>query len=275
MSIRLLSKITGNSRTANWHHCAGISSRSDCSGPLLGTRHSIHLERLLLCDRPSRQKDRCLPRQVVVLRHLVCRWCFLYKYHGFSKNENNWLSLAGLFALGVAVFPMSLNGQQRLRFHIGVDRLVHSRCTVSSPCWHLRALPSSSVWYADSTLSELKTVKPAVYKQFKRAYFFLAAYMVMSIGASISCTTRTTGWVLTFWRRNGRASGPSLAIGSSKTGSSPRLPGAEGPKSADAAEDRGRSRRQALSIQDGASGQNLASGVQRLIRTRCRDRQIT
>src|SRR5207302_9569520 len=34
---------------------------------------------------------------------------FLYKYQGFSENENRWLSLAGLFALGVAVFPMSVN----------------------------------------------------------------------------------------------------------------------------------------------------------------------
>jgi hypothetical protein len=60
-----------------------------------------------------------------------------------------------------------------------------SRCMESAPCWHLRALPSLLSGMSDSTLSELKTANPAAYKWFKRAYFIIAAYMVVSIGISI------------------------------------------------------------------------------------------
>ena len=110
---------------------------------------------------------------------------FLYKYQGFSKNENNWLSLAGLFALGVAVFPMSLHGKNDYDFvlaWIGLPQLsLHGICAVLA----FACIAVVIVWYADSTLSELKMTKPAAYKRFKRIYRVIAAFMVLSIGISI------------------------------------------------------------------------------------------
>jgi len=110
---------------------------------------------------------------------------FLYKYQGFSENENRWLSLAGLFALGVAVFPMSVDGNNEYDFvlaWIGLPQLsLHGICAVLA----FACIAVVIVWYADSTLSELKTTKPAAYKRFKAIYFFIAAYMVLSIATSI------------------------------------------------------------------------------------------
>ena len=110
---------------------------------------------------------------------------FLYKYQGFSKNENRWLSLAGLFALGVAVFPMSVAGKNEYDFvlaWIGLSQLsLHGICAVLA----FGCIAVVIVWYADSTLSELKMTKPATYKRYKAAYFAIAAWMVVSIGISI------------------------------------------------------------------------------------------
>jgi hypothetical protein len=110
---------------------------------------------------------------------------FLYKYQGFSENENRWLSLAGLFALGVAVFPMSLHGKSDydpIMVWIGLPQLsLHGLSAVLA----FACIAVVIFWYADSTLSELKTEKPAAYKRFKAAYFFIAAYMALSIGISI------------------------------------------------------------------------------------------
>jgi hypothetical protein len=110
---------------------------------------------------------------------------FLYKYQGFSKNEDRWLSLAGLFALCVAVFPMSVAGKNEYDFvlaWIGLSQLsLHGICAVLA----FACIAIVIVWYADSTLSELKTTKPVTYKRFKTAYFAIAAWMVVSIGISI------------------------------------------------------------------------------------------
>jgi hypothetical protein len=110
---------------------------------------------------------------------------FLYKYQGFSDGENRWLSFAGLFALGVAVFPMSVNGKNDYDFvlaWIGLQQLsLHGICAVLA----FGCIAVVIVWYADSTLSELKTAKPAAYKRFKLAYAGIAAFMVVSIGISI------------------------------------------------------------------------------------------
>jgi len=109
---------------------------------------------------------------------------FLYKYQGFSENENRWLSLAGLFALGVAVFPMSINGKSDYDFILawtGLPLSLHGICAVLA----FACIAVVIVWYADSTLSELKTANPVVYKRFKTAYFIIGAYMVLSIGLSM------------------------------------------------------------------------------------------
>lgn len=110
---------------------------------------------------------------------------FLYKYQGFSENENRWLSLAGVFALGVAVFPMSVDGRNQYDFAlawIGLSQLsLHGICAMLA----FVCIAVVIVRYADSTLSELKETKPATYKRYKAAYIGIAAYMVLSIIASI------------------------------------------------------------------------------------------
>ena len=110
---------------------------------------------------------------------------FLYKYQGFSKNEDRWLSLAGLFALGVAVFPMSVDGKNEYDFllaWIGLSQLsLHGICAVLA----FACIAVVIVWYADSTLSEIEKTKPVAYKLFKTAYFVIAAWMGVSIGISI------------------------------------------------------------------------------------------
>jgi hypothetical protein len=104
---------------------------------------------------------------------------FLYKYQGFSKNENRWLSVAGTFALGVAIFPMSINGKNQYDFVLapfGLTQLsLHGICAVLA----FVAIAIVIVRYADSTLSELKD--EAAYKWFKTAYFVIAIFMVLSI----------------------------------------------------------------------------------------------
>ena len=111
---------------------------------------------------------------------------FLYKYQGFSENENRWLSLAGLFALGVAVFPMS---------HLGKSDYDPFMKSIGLPGLSLHGISAVLAflciavvifWYADSTLSELREEKPGVYWRFKRAYVLIALYMIVSIGISMA-----------------------------------------------------------------------------------------
>ncbi|HEV7599397.1 MAG TPA: hypothetical protein VGO49_03960 [Bradyrhizobium sp.] len=110
---------------------------------------------------------------------------FLYKYQGFSENENRWLSLAGLFALGVAVFPMSRDGKGDYDWVLawtGLPQLsLHGIFAVLT----FGCIAVVIFWYADSTLSELKTAKPAAYRIFKSAYVGIAAFLAVSIGITV------------------------------------------------------------------------------------------
>lgn len=110
---------------------------------------------------------------------------FLYRYQGFSKNENRWLGLAGLFALGVAVFPMGRDGKGDWDWVLAWTGLPQLSLHGISAVLAFACIAVVIVWYADSTLSELKTAKPAAYKRFKTAYFLIAVYMVLSIGLSV------------------------------------------------------------------------------------------
>ncbi|NOJ49847.1 hypothetical protein [Bradyrhizobium archetypum] len=109
---------------------------------------------------------------------------FLFKYRGFSKNEDRWLSLAGLFALGVAIFPMSLEGKSdwNLFERLGMPWLsLHGVCAVLA----FACIAVVILWYSDSTLSQLKTSNPKAHKRFKTAYFLVGCYMVLAIGTSV------------------------------------------------------------------------------------------
>jgi hypothetical protein len=88
---------------------------------------------------------------------------FLYKYKGFSKNENRWLSAAGLFVLGVAMFPMArhlqgLNHDQDLGdwdWVFAWSGWKHLSLHGISAFLAFGCIAVVIVWYADSSLSEL------------------------------------------------------------------------------------------------------------------------
>ncbi len=110
---------------------------------------------------------------------------FLFRYQGFSKNENRWLSAAGVFAAFVAIFPMSIGGKSDYDFVLapfGLTKFLslHGICAVLA----FVCIAVVIVWYADDSLSELKD--QAAYKWFKAAYFIIAAFMVASIALAIA-----------------------------------------------------------------------------------------
>jgi hypothetical protein len=111
---------------------------------------------------------------------------FLYKYQGFSKNEDRWLSVAGIFAACVAIFPMSVGNANDYAWVLawtGLTTLsLHGICAVLA----FASIAVVIVWYADSTLSELKHQHPVAYKRFKRAYFLIALFMVLAIGLAVA-----------------------------------------------------------------------------------------
>jgi hypothetical protein len=120
---------------------------------------------------------------------------FLHKYHGFSKNEDRWLSVAGAFALGVAIFPMTINGRNEYDFVLSwiplsfVSQLsLHGICAVLA----FASIAVVIVCYADSTLSELKD-QPAKRKLFKTIYFIIALSMIIAIGIAIYLNIRYPG----------------------------------------------------------------------------------
>lgn len=109
---------------------------------------------------------------------------FLFRYRGFSKYEDRWLSVAGFFALGVAIFPTSLDGKSDWNVFepLGIPWLsLHGLCAVLA----FACIAVVIFWYSDSTLSQLKTSSPDVYKRLKVTYFLIGAYMALAIGTSV------------------------------------------------------------------------------------------
>jgi hypothetical protein len=113
---------------------------------------------------------------------------FLHKYHGFSDNEDRWLSVAGGFALGVAIFPMSIDGKNQYDFVLSwiplsfISQLsLHGICAVLA----FACIAVVIVWYSDSTLSELRKTKPAEAKVYKTIYVVIALFMIASIVISV------------------------------------------------------------------------------------------
>ncbi|MBA7472491.1 hypothetical protein ES707_07818 [subsurface metagenome] len=110
---------------------------------------------------------------------------FLYKYQGFSENENRWLSLAGLFVLGVAVFPMSNDGKNDWDFALAWIGLPQLSLHGISAVLAFACIAVVIFWYADSSLSELKDTRPKLYVTLKWAYRGIAAFMAASIAVAI------------------------------------------------------------------------------------------
>jgi hypothetical protein len=109
---------------------------------------------------------------------------FLFRYRGFSKNEDRWLSVAGFFALGVAIFPTSF--EERYDWKV-FERLGMPGLSLHGVCAVLAFLCIAVVifWYSDSTLSQLEKSNPAAHKRLKAAYFLIGAFMAVAIGTSV------------------------------------------------------------------------------------------
>ena len=104
---------------------------------------------------------------------------FLYRYEGFSRNENRWLSAAGFFCAGVAMFPMTLGG--RTDYPWVAPLSLHGIFAVLA----FVCIAIVIFWYSESTLAEIKDTRPAAYKRFKTIYIAIAVYMALSIGTSV------------------------------------------------------------------------------------------
>jgi hypothetical protein len=118
---------------------------------------------------------------------------FLFRYQGFSKNEDRWLSAAGLFAAGVAIFPMSIDGNNDYAFLLSwIPLPLRSRLSLHGICAVLAfaCIAVVIVWFADSSLSEIKDSNPSGYTRYKNIYRAIAIFMVVSIGISIYLNIR-------------------------------------------------------------------------------------
>jgi hypothetical protein len=108
---------------------------------------------------------------------------FLFRYRGFSKNEDRGLSIAGAFTLGVAIFPETFDDKNEYSFVLapfGVTSVsLHAICAVLA----FLCIAIVIVRYADSTLSELHPDDAAWYRNVYRG---IAIFMIVSIGTSIT-----------------------------------------------------------------------------------------
>jgi hypothetical protein len=110
---------------------------------------------------------------------------FLFRYQGFSKNEDRWLSAAGLFAAFVAIFPMSIGGKNDYDFVLAPFGLTQLSLHGISAVAAFACIAVVIVWYADSSLSEIKASDPSAYRRYKNIYRVIAVYMIVSIALSI------------------------------------------------------------------------------------------
>lgn len=110
---------------------------------------------------------------------------FLVRYPGFTKHEEKWLNAAGIFALGVAIFPMAINGQDQYGFvlaWLGLSLLsLHGICAVVA----FACIAIVIFWYSDATLNELETSDPSLYRRYRWTYRGIAAFMVLSIVTAV------------------------------------------------------------------------------------------
>lgn len=110
---------------------------------------------------------------------------FLARYPGFTEHEKRWLNAAGIFALGVAIFPMGINGQDQYGFilaPLGLSKLsLHGICAVVA----FLCIAVVIFWYSDATLRELETSDPSLYRRYTWTYRGIAAFMVLSIFLAI------------------------------------------------------------------------------------------
>ena len=111
---------------------------------------------------------------------------FLVRYPGFTRHEEKWLNAAGAFAIGVAIFPMSIDGKSEydlswIPLPLVAQLSLHGICAVVA----FLCIAFVIFWYSDATLSELEKSDPPVYRRYTWTYRGIAAFMVIAIALSI------------------------------------------------------------------------------------------
>ncbi|MFB6421248.1 MULTISPECIES: hypothetical protein [Bradyrhizobium] len=152
-------------------------------GLLWGIRPQPSLSDYYFAQTPAQGVADLYPVRLWFCGLLFAVGVFLYRYKGFSKNEDRWLSLTGAFTLGVAIFPMGIPdktspftlasfGYPNVTLH-GISAVLAFVC-----------IGVIIFWYSDQTLSQIKN-DPTARKRFRTFYFLIGAYMLLAMGGSV------------------------------------------------------------------------------------------
>jgi len=152
-------------------------------GLLWGIRLQPSLSDYYFAQTPAQGVADLYPVRLWFCGLLFAVGVFLYRYKGFSKNEDRWLSLTGAFTLGVAIFPMGIPdktspftlaafGYPNITLH-GISAVLAFVC-----------IGVIIFWYSDQTLSHIKNDETAR-KRFRTFYFLIGAYMLLAMGGSV------------------------------------------------------------------------------------------
>ena len=123
---------------------------------------------------------------------------FLCRYSGFSKHEDWWLNTAGIFVLGVAIFPMVFKDKTDFNPFAWIGLPWLSPHGVSAVLAFV-CIAVVIFWYADNSLSELKGVDERAYDRYKKIYAGIAIYMALAIGTSVTLhylNKKEGSWIL-------------------------------------------------------------------------------
>lgn len=105
----------------------------------------------------------------------------LFLYHGFTEIEDRVLNVAGVLALGIALFPMASPGSGQAS-HIGI---IHGLCAIV----FFLCIGYICIFHADDTLELLRQSRgEQAYGKYRRTYRVLGGLMVISplIAAGVS-----------------------------------------------------------------------------------------
>ena len=116
---------------------------------------------------------------------LICIGIFLHLYEGYSVLEDRILSLAGVFAIGIALVPMGTIGWevfgQRVTLH-GIFAALFFACI------HIVA-----IWLSETTLSDLEGKRR---RFFEKRYKIVSGIMIGSIIIALAAYLLPKTWLL-------------------------------------------------------------------------------
>lgn len=152
-------------------------------GWLWGIRLQPSLSDYYFAETPAKGMADLYPVRLWFCGLLFAVGVFLYRYKGFSKNEDRWLSLTGAFTLGVAIFPMAISGKTS-PFTLASFGFPNVTLHGISAVLAFVCIGVIIFWYSDSTLSQLKQ-DSAARKWFRRSYFLIGAFMLLAMGSAV------------------------------------------------------------------------------------------